>query len=632
MNTETRIVDPSEFVREMERHWTENLHNVPSEPLRLVWNQLAGAFNFHIESDSIPTMRKTWTILQPPTGSGKTQGTMVYCSMLSRFTDEQHPGILIVTRLIDECNQLAQEINSFGERETAIAFHSDTKDIGITELWLYPVLVITHKAYEMALDTLNKGESSRLDRWSFFHDYLKKDRKRKLVVIDECLDIVEENKVTLDALNAAKGKITSELRRQFPKETEAVDEVIELLEVMAGAPSPQREKLLKEHPKIAAGKPLDFTEFRRAFLGKCEDRELLDKDYLRELDQRLKALHHLFRAYAYYARIEGKDTLSTARLLVPDDIKGAAVLDATASSNLIYELFDQAFVITPPQGSRRYENVTLHASIDHKTGKRYMVEHAKALSGEFLSALEDELSPDRKCLVVTHKDVESPLKAFKPQFDMETTHWGKHTGSNEWKDCDACAVFGLPWWNPTRSANTYFACQGPDDSILNGDKTFKNHTNIRQAIETGQIVVDIVQAINRVRSRRVIDTQGNCEPVDVYLLLPKGDRSREILKGIKKEMPGVKIVDWEYKGQRHKIKKSRYAEALVTYWENMEPGACLAVGHVRNVIGMGLTQLRKLIKEAQIPFSALRGEMGRIGVEYIVRREGKKYKAYFLKA
>lgn len=632
MSTETRIINPSEFVEQMERHWTETLHNVPSEPLRLVWRQLGETLNFHLEFDSNPTMRKTWTILQPPTGSGKTQGTMLYCAMFSRFTDEEHPGVLIVTRLKDECDQLAREINSFGDRETAIAFHSDTKDIGITELWLHPVLVITHKAYEMALDILNKGESSRLDRWSFFHDYLTKGRKRKLVVIDECLDIVEENRVTLDSLNAAKGEITSELRRQFPKETEAVDEVIELLELMAGTPGPQRERLLKKHPKIAAVESLDFTEFRRAFLEKCQDRELLDKDYLRELDRRFKALQHLFRHYAYYARIEGKDTLSTARLLVPDDIKGAAVLDATASSNLIYELFDRAFVITPPEGSRRYDNVTLHASIGHKTGKRYMMEHAKALSRKFLSALEDELSSDRKCLVVTHKDVESPLKAFNPQFGMETTHWGKHTGSNEWKDCDACAVFGLPWWNPTRSANTYFACQGPDDAILNGDKSFKNHTNIRQALETGQIVVDIVQAINRIRSRRVIDSQGNCEPVDVFLLLPKGDRSQEILKGITKEMPGVKIVDWEYKGQRHKIRKSGYGEALITFWENMEPGACLAVGHIRNVIGVGSRQMKNLLRDAQISFSALGQAMERTGVQYTVRREGKRYNAYFLKA
>lgn len=628
----TGIIEPHNLVKEMERHWRENLHNIPSEPLRQVWAQLANTFNFHLEADSNPTMRKTWTILQPPTGSGKTQGTMVYCSMLSRLADKEHPGILIVTRLKDECDRLAQEINSFGEKETAIAFHSDTKEIGITELWLYPVLVITHKAYEMALDFLNKGRDSRLDRWSLFNDYLEKDRKRKLVVIDECLDIVEENAVTLDALNAAKGKITAELRKQFPKETDAVDVMIEILGIMAETPGPQREKLLKEYPPITPDGPPDFTEFRGVFLEKCQDREFIEEGYLNDLDYRFRALHHLFRDFIYYARIEGKDTLSTARLLVPEDVKGAVVLDATASSNLIYELFDHAFVISPPQGSRRYDNVTLHVSIGHKTGKRHMGEHAKALSGKFLSALEDELSADRKCLIVTHKAVESPLKAFRPQFDMKTTHWGKHTGSNEWQDCDACAIFGLPWWNPTRSANTFFACQGPDDSILNGDKGFKDHTNIRQALETGQIVVDIVQAVNRTRSRRVIDTQGNCEPVDVYLLLPKGNRSKEILEGIQREMPGVKIVDWEYKGQRHKIKKSRYAEALATYWENMEHGDSQAVGHVRNVIGMSPRTMRELIRKAQDSHSDLGKALERTGVRHIVKRVGRSDKGFFLKS
>ena len=91
------LISPLDFTNEMERYWVDHLNNISSEALRKVWMQLAGTFAVHIGGFG---SFERWSILQPPTGSGKTQGTIVYCKMLSCIKRENHPGVLIVTRRI----------------------------------------------------------------------------------------------------------------------------------------------------------------------------------------------------------------------------------------------------------------------------------------------------------------------------------------------------------------------------------------------------------------------------------------------------------------------------------------------------------------------------------------------------
>ena len=128
------MIKPKDFIKEMEKHWTERLGNVSSKALRKVWYQQAEVYGYYAIGDS---HRDEWTVLQPPTGSGKTQGTIVYCSMLSRLTGDLHPGVLIVTRLKADANQIAEKINELsGNIEEAVAYHSDTKDkLNITHLY-----------------------------------------------------------------------------------------------------------------------------------------------------------------------------------------------------------------------------------------------------------------------------------------------------------------------------------------------------------------------------------------------------------------------------------------------------------------------------------------------------------------
>ena len=610
MDQKTALISPIQFVRTMEKHWTENLENVSSEALRRVWQQLATTFGRHILAHQNPEQAKQWTVLQPPTGSGKTQGTIVYCSILSRQAGDNHPGVLIVTRFKVQADIIAEKINELSGMKAAVAYHSGTKSqIPIDQLEMWPVLVITHRAYELALDHLG-AEGTIQKTWPFFHAFNGNGSfgsiggTRKLVVIDECLDIVEHSQTDLDGLRQTLGAIPNEVCKKFNREIQFIEGIVALMQSMEVEAGKLRsegyevrqtpiygdiddfavEKLRKlvGKDRLKDFQLPDLTELRRELRDNVRfDQQILcrtdnqENQRLKAIhDQRLKSLHFLFRGWAYYSDLNNKPSMNTARLLVPEDVKGAVVLDATASSNVLYEVFEQAEVVKPPLGSRSYRNVTMHISRGHRLGKHYLRANHKKLTPELIADLEAKLK-GRSVLIVCHKDVEPALSAYSPNFKMHTAHWGMVDGSNEWKDCDTVVIYGLPYLPDEWSANVFMACQGFQDWpwFASQDRPFKKHMDIRQALKTGQMVVSVVQAINRARCRKVIDDQGNCPTTDVYLLLPPGRLAEEILKGIRHEMPGVNIVeDWELVKTKRKPRRSNHEVALIKHLQYMEPG------------------------------------------------------------
>lgn len=66
-----------------------------------------------------------------------------------------------------------------------------------------------------------------------------------------------------------------------------------------------------------------------------------------------------------------------------------------------------------------------------------------------------------------------------------------------------------------------------------------NYKNQESAI--GKITTDIIQAINRVRCRRVTDSSGNCKPTNIFLFINREQKSEVILGKIKEMMPGIVV-------------------------------------------------------------------------------------------
>jgi hypothetical protein len=116
MTNSAALISPIVFAKAMDKHCTTRLNNVSSAALRQVWEDMATAFGSQIINHDNPDRNSVWQIIQPPTGSGKSQGTAVYCAMLADCPPGSHPGVLIVTRLKDDADKMAACINGLAGR------------------------------------------------------------------------------------------------------------------------------------------------------------------------------------------------------------------------------------------------------------------------------------------------------------------------------------------------------------------------------------------------------------------------------------------------------------------------------------------------------------------------------------
>jgi hypothetical protein len=76
------LVSPQAFSDRMNLRWTEELSLCSSQALRTLWKKIATTFETAIV-ETAKGIQPPWRILQPPTGSGKTQGACVYAACVS---------------------------------------------------------------------------------------------------------------------------------------------------------------------------------------------------------------------------------------------------------------------------------------------------------------------------------------------------------------------------------------------------------------------------------------------------------------------------------------------------------------------------------------------------------------------
>jgi hypothetical protein len=321
-------------------------------------------------------------------------------------------------------------------------------------------------------------------------------------------------------------------------------------------------------------------------------------------------------------------------VLVPASKKGGVILDATAACNPVYDLFEGAMVSTPPPGTRHYRNVTMHVSKGHSVGKNDMRQKGKELSLALVADLDERFALDaipRKVLVVTHKCINPILKTCQPvNFTMSMAHWGAVDGSNAWKDHDTVVIFGLPYKPKRWAPSLIMAMQGVQDSAWLHDPSlrgFKHHTDIRRAIDLGQMVADILQAVNRVHCRTVIDDGGNCPKTDIFIMLPTTTEADSILAGIEREMPGMLVDTWDYCHQKQgkrgrKVNRGNFDASLVVYLGGLKVGDRLAASTVRGELSIPATTWDRIASrlKAVDPADLLCIEMQRLGVRYQVEK------------
>ncbi len=656
-----RVIRPGKFSKEMLAYWTTELNNEYNQKLVDSWQILCKTFNDQTRKFGFQTATKTdkdgqevsykipgkIRVVPMQTGTGKTQGLMLYVAMLcAHRTPERFPGALIITRKIEDAEYIAATISKLAKKynpkikqNVAFAHHSEQEDVPPVELCNYPVLVITHRSYEMSLQFQTRGDeypAMWLCRerfrpylnWHYFNSNIKGDTnlyrekqilelpRRKLVVIDECISLVQAYSMTWKDANFVYGRCL-DAQRKFPEEVEAIKTYKDVLDrihnqeqnsIDKGFPE-RTERLLAWYPKR-----LEWTQHKdmdtikqlvnkreKIILGYVSPSRLskLQQEVIKSVPERdIKRLKDMFSAlkafmngFVYYSKLNYKETIHTAKKLLPRNFNGAVILDATATINAVYLLIpDNILEIVDVPSSRSYTRVNLYLSEGHMMGKRTMLKKAEGDVESFLQMIQDdERFDDKRILVVTHKkmreffDVQleqyKSVKFSKKRFAV--TNWRRVEGSNEWRDFDTIFVFGLPYLPKSWAINNFFALAGVRTTnwlnmplFRRNDKYF-DKTDPLDALREGQMAADIVQAINRVRCRKVIDGHGRCDPVDIYLPVKSIDAQFDFLNKVYCTMKGIKLHQkkWSFEMARKDPFLGKYGPTLLVYLQNWDVDA-----------------------------------------------------------
>jgi hypothetical protein len=206
---ELALVSPQDFSVRMRKHWSETL-NMPTPPALIAVHRLmAEEFQRLIINNASDEGGSASVVLPLPTGSGKTQGTCVYATMQAELnvhvTDNTKPvGIVIITRLIEDADDIAKQINELSGRVVAVAHHTKNK-ADTMDVFNSDVLVICHQAF---LNAAKAWSVQDCERWHRISQW--RGGNRQLVIIDEALaNVVESNKATTANLTTVLMSIPS---------------------------------------------------------------------------------------------------------------------------------------------------------------------------------------------------------------------------------------------------------------------------------------------------------------------------------------------------------------------------------------------------------------------------------------
>lgn len=610
---------PNLYARAMSDHWI-TLGNIPSALLKDQWARTAEIYNMQMLGRR-QGPASSITVVPAETGTGKTQGLGLYCSMLPKSD-----GILIVTRTKDQANEIASIVNRFADEEIAVAHHGDNK-IPVEDMKTYQVLAVTHRRYEMALENSlwNKPDSLKnLLLWN--------EGKRKLTVIDEAPDFIKSTKLTLDNLSKALGNIPSHIKRQFPAILNSLNQMLDSLDSVS-----QVGEHDDKHNQIIRRIPMDNKEdydtkslckALRAYEG-FETRKVKENTI-----QTLREAQTIANRWCLYLPEGVVDSFNTARSILPADLSNVVILDATAAFNPIYKLFPHFEISDLPQ-VRNYSNVALHVARVNGTGRGSMYKKREKRADILTTYMKKNFSSDKSVFICCHIDLEPSLHGYAlPLKAFSVDHWGNIDGRNEWNKCDTAIIYGLPFLPSSWAAMSHAVTQGlPDgDSIFGqSDETANRYKRKLRTMEQGKMSTSVIQAINRVQCRQVIDGDGNCSPTDVYILLPKGRLGDQILTNIKTAMPNIQQTDWSINigSPETRIRKSHYEEVLVSYLSNLPSGETIA-SLVRDRIGASPSTWARILSKLKDDTSDLFQALQTMGVSLMSSGKGRGSSTYFV--
>jgi len=566
-------VPTAAFLRAMEDHARSNLGIEPSEPLRATWGQMSDTFNEAIDSAADPNGVSRWRVLQSATGTGKTKGLALYCSMLVAANDRaaEKNGVLIVVRLTRQADDLAAEIRGhIGQLDVhgdlnsrCVAVHSaSTCGSTIEAARQADVLIITHEAYKRAL--------RRPERWaeisSWRHPYVQSGNavKRTLNVIDEALDLMDLTTVHERDVRQVLSIVPVSIREAYPGQIAALEHLQLLFREIQRCPQ-KTSGLVLNGPAPAEASEVS-SETSLSLPPSCSMGPVIDALMALDVSEltwttaspkeatanrnratsTLETIESLLGSWAFWTQQGQDQRLSFAALSVPPGLVSPVILDATARHNAVLGLLAGDVDVRPASsGARRYGNVTIRVARPGPVGKHEMRKNTDQKARLLFESLGTELRDGARVLIVSHKDVRASLKgrSLPGVSELVLCHYGEVDGRNDWQDFDTVVLFGLSFRPEEWAIGAAIAASDePEQGVLERGTVLSatGFDDVKSALVEGAVAVTIIQSINRVRCRRAIDGDGNCEPVDVFLTLPRGALGNRLITSVLEDMPGSK--------------------------------------------------------------------------------------------
>jgi hypothetical protein len=593
----------------MQEKW-QAYGNVGSAALDAVWGQIAETLNRQTECPSLPR-----PVIPAELGAGKTTCAKLWCSMLPQ--DDHHPGVLVVVRTVAQAEEFAADVNTWADAPVAFAYHSELKPRPrLDTVGRYPVVVICHRNYELALDEWLVEEPERYARLMRF-----RDRERKLAIVDEALDQVYVAQVSREQLQQMRSAVRdARIWKRHPQAVQLLHSVeCALLDAPDGGFRVVSADALLEQARMGVA---EADAALVNFWQEVRREKSIHLDNRRTVQESVTALRRHLAAYRWTESDGHYRALLGARLLLPPDA-GQVILDATGMLNNVYTRRPDAYEVLQMAAVRDYRNVTLHVARTKGTGKTAMRKQGRQISQRALDAIHTRYGEQvrgRRVLVVTNKDSEEQVREMWVTAGfgaLDVAHWKKIDGRNEWREFDTLVILTLPWARKSVDLSTFMAIRGVelDDAGLNAPPE-----DVRTIRET-RIAAELAQAIGRIRLRRMTASDGSCEPCDVFVRFSHSFgvnvNTDHILDGLKRTLSGLAVVDWTAASQprspdgRPGKVGLEIGQQLLVLALSMEPGERLPL--TKDRLPFSRMALHRTLANAQLEGHSLQASLSAIG-------------------
>jgi hypothetical protein len=625
--TDPMTVDATKFITKFEtkyRKWGMEITN----ELKHTWKLNCQILN-HVINHPTKIMKY---VVSAPTGSAKTENLITYCSMLPN-------GItaLIATNLTNEADKIARNINKESTANIACSFHSKT-EIDLTTASKYQIVVTTHAFY--------KKHYAGSDEWFVLVD------NRNLLVIDEALDTMKEISVE-DMAIARAILIFSHIGREsrfngmprFLKELQWLkDDLNALRNANPGTNliSSDRIWTLTDGSEM-----LSLTLRKYIILSGIMGEKSIDGESNTSLNKYGKNINYNYILTGVNDRVTNKiikealrDTINNLNELKDRQVyitsnngnksfnrvtnmifrKPLVCFDATANVNNTYSLrakyYNDITMIDRVKNIRNYSNVTMHTIVD-KTGKQ-------EISLNIASNIMNSVALGKKTLIITHlKNETSFEQIIKDKYPKGTiikvAHWNALTGLNNWDDFDTCIIAGLNHKPIYYSQNRTIINTDTEETAFGNQRP-----RINTAITDSTIVAEIIQAINRIRIRKVTKEDGGCDEANIYIILPF-NKDHTYINEIKKEMTNIKIKEWKLESSTASKEGKAHSDIVIRYLKaNLKTGDTLKVNDVRDKLGINKNSYKSMLGNVEAKKQAFKDKLHGFGYEITESTEGSK--------